>query len=61
MSDPEKQAGQQPDPTPEESEKEPVRYATPKQRVLAGIGAVIVILITLAYAYATATGGLFKV
>ncbi len=39
--------------------KEPIHWATKKERVIAWILAIIVILITLAYTYSIATGDLF--
>ncbi len=45
---------------PEAHEKEPIHWATKKERVIAWVLAIIVILITLAYAYSIATGDLFR-
>ncbi len=42
------------------SGKEPVHWATKKERVIAWVLAIIVILITLAYTYSLATGDLFR-
>ncbi len=42
------------------SGKEPIHWATKRERIIAWVLAVIVIVITLAYAYAIATGELFR-
>ncbi len=42
------------------SRKEPVHWATKRERIIAWVLAVIVILITLAYTYSIATGRLFR-
>ncbi|MEG0755616.1 MAG: hypothetical protein RR450_04405, partial [Oscillospiraceae bacterium] len=41
-------------------DEEPVVWATKKQRIVAGIAAVVVILITLAFTYSIYTGDLFS-
>ncbi|MEG2455825.1 MAG: hypothetical protein RSC08_06195 [Oscillospiraceae bacterium] len=47
-------------PADKASDKEPIVWATKKQRIIAGIAAAVVILITIAFTYAIYTGDLFR-
>ena len=40
-------------------EKKPDAPTTPRKRIIAGIGAILMVLLTIAYAYSIATGGIF--